>query len=74
MGVNVLEEVYQPVMDGGCEPQADIRVDSSFLPILEDITHELFTSEVHTSVQESAPTGVVSEEAQPTSTRSSWPR
>ena len=66
MGVNVLEEVYQPMMDGGCELQADIRVDSSFIPILEDITHELFTDEVHTSVQESAPTGVVSDEAQPT--------
>ena len=55
------EDVYQPVIDGGCEPQADIRVDDEFFVILGDITDELFMSEVDTHVQGSAPTEAASE-------------
>ena len=50
------EDVYQPVMDGGCEPQSYIRVDDELFPILEDITDELLMSDVDPHVQGSAPT------------------
>ncbi|XP_042064339.1 uncharacterized protein LOC121808064 [Salvia splendens] len=64
-GASTDEDVYRPVMDGGCQSQPDIRVDNDIFPIIEDITHELFMSEADTQVHESAPAAAACEEPVP---------